>query len=57
MGPVVSRAHQQKVLGYIDKEVSEEQLWSWIARNYSVAGYPRRLYVKAALCLITSRLR
>ncbi|MEA7595288.1 SufD family Fe-S cluster assembly protein, partial [Salmonella enterica subsp. enterica serovar Virginia] len=26
MGPVVSRAHQQKVLGYIDKGVSEGAL-------------------------------
>ncbi len=56
MGPVVSRAHQQKVLGYIDKGVSEEQLWSWMAATIAWRDI-LKAFMSAALCLITSRLR
>ncbi len=56
MGPVVSRAHQQKVLGYIDKGVSGEQLWSWMAATIAWRDI-LKAFMSAALCLITSRLR
>lgn len=49
MGPVVSRAHQQKVLGYIDKGVSEGATLVMDGRNYSVAGYPEGFYVGGTL--------
>ncbi len=49
-------AHQQKVLGYIDKGVSEGATLVMDGRNYSVAGYPEGFYVGGS-CLITSRLR
>ncbi|MEH1656822.1 aldehyde dehydrogenase family protein, partial [Salmonella enterica] len=48
-GPVVSRAHQQKVLGYIDKGVSEGATLVMDGRNYSVAGYPEGFYVGGTL--------
>ncbi|WP_410971759.1 aldehyde dehydrogenase family protein, partial [Salmonella sp. SAL4437] len=46
---VVSRAHQQKVLGYIDKGVSEGATLVMDGRNYSVAGYPEGFYVGGTL--------
>ncbi|EKP5052377.1 malonate-semialdehyde dehydrogenase IolA [Salmonella enterica] len=49
MGPVVSRAHQQKVLGYIDKGVSEGATLVMDGRNYSVAGYSEGFYVGGTL--------
>ena len=49
MGPVVSRAHQQKVIGYIDKGVAEGADLIIDGRNYKVAGHPDGFYVGGTL--------
>lgn len=49
MGPVVSRAHQQKVLGYIDKGIAEGADLVIDGRNCQVAGYPEGFYVGGTL--------
>lgn len=49
MGPVVSQAHQKKVLGYIDKGVSEGAKLLLDGRNYRVEGHPNGFYVGGTL--------
>lgn len=49
MGPVVSQAHQKKVLGYIDKGVSEGAKLLIDGRNYRVEGHPDGFYVGGTL--------
>lgn len=49
MGPVVSLAHQQKVLGYIDKGVAEGADLIIDGRNCKVAGHPGGFYVGGTL--------
>jgi malonate-semialdehyde dehydrogenase (acetylating)/methylmalonate-semialdehyde dehydrogenase len=49
MGPVVSRAHQQKVLGYIDKGVAEGAQLVVDGRNFTPAGYEEGYYVGGTL--------
>lgn len=49
MGPVVSRAHQQKVCGYIDKGEAEGAQLLIDGRNYAVAGHPEGFYVGGTL--------
>ncbi|QUY47209.1 CoA-acylating methylmalonate-semialdehyde dehydrogenase [Serratia plymuthica] len=49
MGPLVSSAHQKKVLGYIDLGVEEGATLVADGRNYQVAGYPEGYYVGGTL--------
>ncbi|ATA21299.1 methylmalonate-semialdehyde dehydrogenase [acylating] [Gibbsiella quercinecans] len=49
MGPVVSRAHQQKVVGYIDKGVSEGATLVIDGRDYQVDGHPQGFFVGGTL--------
>ncbi|EHQ8971285.1 CoA-acylating methylmalonate-semialdehyde dehydrogenase [Escherichia coli] len=49
MGPVVSQAHQKKVLGYIDQGVAEGAKLIIDGRNYQVAGHPNGFYVGGTL--------
>ncbi|WP_413738476.1 CoA-acylating methylmalonate-semialdehyde dehydrogenase [Sodalis sp. RH21] len=49
MGPVVSQAHQKKVLGYIDKGVSEGAKLVIDGRNHQVPGHPNGFYVGGTL--------
>ncbi|SFN41767.1 malonate-semialdehyde dehydrogenase (acetylating) / methylmalonate-semialdehyde dehydrogenase [Izhakiella capsodis] len=49
MGPVVSAAHQKKVLGYIDKGEQEGATLIIDGRNYKVAGYDNGYYVGGTL--------
>ena len=49
MGPVVSRVHQQKVLGYIDKGENEGATLLIDGRNYHVPGHPNGFYVGGTL--------
>lgn len=49
MGPVVSLAHQKKVLGYIDKGVAEGATLITDGRRYQVAGHPKGFYVGGTL--------
>jgi malonate-semialdehyde dehydrogenase (acetylating)/methylmalonate-semialdehyde dehydrogenase len=49
MGPVVSRTHQQKVLGYIDKGVAEGAQLVVDGRNFTPAGYEEGYYVGGTL--------
>lgn len=49
MGPVVSQAHQKKVLGYIDKGVAEGAKLLVDGRNFKVEGYPDGFYVGGTL--------
>lgn len=49
MGPVVSRAHQQKVLGYIDKGIAEGAKLVVDGRHYAPAGYEEGYYVGGTL--------
>lgn len=49
MGPVVSKAHQKKVLGYIDRGVEEGASLLIDGRNYQVNGYPQGFYVGGTL--------
>ena len=45
MGPVISSAHQQRVLGYIDKGVEEGADLILDGRNFQVDGYPNGFFV------------
>lgn len=49
MGPVVSQAHQKKVLGYIDRGVSEGADLVMDGRNYRVEGHANGFYVGGTL--------
>ncbi len=49
MGPVVSEAHQKKVLGYIDKGVAEGAKLVIDGRNISVKGHEQGYYVGGTL--------
>ncbi|PMC26295.1 methylmalonate-semialdehyde dehydrogenase (CoA acylating), partial [Klebsiella aerogenes] len=49
MGPVVSEAHQKKVLGYIDKGVSEGASLVVDGRRLRVAGHEDGYYVGGTL--------
>ena len=49
MGPVVSRAHQEKVLGYIDKGVAEGAKLIVDGRKYQVKEHPNGFYVGGTL--------
>ncbi|WP_241576320.1 CoA-acylating methylmalonate-semialdehyde dehydrogenase [Rosenbergiella collisarenosi] len=49
MGPVISKQHQQKVLGYIDTGVAEGAKLVVDGRNYSVAGHTHGFYVGGTL--------
>ncbi|MBI3309902.1 MAG: aldehyde dehydrogenase family protein, partial [Serratia liquefaciens] len=49
MGPLVSSAHQKKVLGYIDLGVEEGATLVADGRNYQVSGYPDGYYVGGTL--------
>ena len=49
MGPVVSQAHQKKVLGYIERGVSEGADLLIDGRNYKVEGHPNGFYVGGTL--------
>ena len=49
MGPVVSEAHQKKVLGYIDKGVSEGATLVVDGRKLRVAGFEEGYYVGGTL--------
>lgn len=49
MGPLVSRAHQQKVLGYIDLGVQEGATLVVDGRHCQIAGYPEGYYVGGTL--------
>ncbi len=49
MGPLVSSAHQKKVLGYIDLGVEEGATLVADGRNYQVSGYPKGYYVSGTL--------
>ncbi|RTF95139.1 CoA-acylating methylmalonate-semialdehyde dehydrogenase [Serratia marcescens] len=49
MGPLVSSAHQKKVLGYIDLGVEEGATLVADGRNYQVPGYPEGYYVGGTL--------
>lgn len=45
MGPVVSAAHQKKVLGYIEKGIAEGAKLVLDGRNCKVEGYPNGFFV------------
>lgn len=49
MGPVVSQAHQKKVLGYIDRGVSEGAKLLLDGRNYKVEGHQNGFFVGGTL--------
>ncbi|MBV4368427.1 CoA-acylating methylmalonate-semialdehyde dehydrogenase [Erwinia sp. BNK-24-b] len=49
MGPVVSAAHQKKVLGYIDKGVEEGAKLVVDGRNFQVPGHAEGYYVGGTL--------
>ena len=49
MGPLVSSAHQKKVLGYINLGVEEGATLVVDGRNYQVSGYPNGYYVGGTL--------
>ncbi|MDX1459123.1 MAG: CoA-acylating methylmalonate-semialdehyde dehydrogenase [Marinobacter sp.] len=49
MGPVVSRAHQQKILSYIDTGVEEGAELVVDGRNFTVDGYEEGFYVGPTL--------
>ncbi|WP_268594306.1 aldehyde dehydrogenase family protein, partial [Escherichia coli] len=49
IGPLVSSAHQKKVLGYIDLGVEEGATLVADGRNYQVPGYPEGYYVGGTL--------
>ncbi|WP_411900319.1 aldehyde dehydrogenase family protein, partial [Salmonella enterica] len=49
LGPVVSGAQQQKVVGDLDKGGGGGATLVMDGRNYSVAGYPEGLYVGGTL--------
>ena len=45
MGPVVSKKHKEKVLGYIEKGIKEEGRLILDGRNIKVEGYPNGFYI------------
>jgi malonate-semialdehyde dehydrogenase (acetylating)/methylmalonate-semialdehyde dehydrogenase len=45
MGPVVSRQHMEKVLGYIEKGIQEGARLVLDGRNIKVDGYPKGFYI------------
>ena len=45
MGPVVSAAHKQRVLGYIEKGIAEGATLLLDGRNFQVDGYPDGFFV------------
>jgi malonate-semialdehyde dehydrogenase (acetylating)/methylmalonate-semialdehyde dehydrogenase len=45
MGPVVSRKHMEKVLGYIEKGIQEGAKLILDGRNIKVEGYPNGFYI------------
>jgi malonate-semialdehyde dehydrogenase (acetylating)/methylmalonate-semialdehyde dehydrogenase len=45
MGPVISRKHKEKVLGYIEKGIQEGAKLILDGRNIKVEGYPNGFYV------------
>jgi malonate-semialdehyde dehydrogenase (acetylating)/methylmalonate-semialdehyde dehydrogenase len=45
MGPVVSEAHRQRVLGYIEKGIAEGAKLILDGRNYRVKDYPNGFFV------------
>ncbi|CAG9296323.1 CoA-acylating methylmalonate-semialdehyde dehydrogenase [Celerinatantimonas diazotrophica] len=49
MGPVISKAHQEKVLGYINIGEQEGAKLVVDGRNYQVKGYPNGYYVGGTL--------
>ena len=49
MGPLISAAHQKKVLGYIDQGVKEGATLVTDGRHYKVAGYEQGYYVGGTL--------
>ncbi len=49
MGPVVSQAHQRKVVGYIDRGVEEGATLLIDGRKIKVAGHPDGFYVGGTL--------
>ena len=55
MGPLVTREHADKVLGYIDQGVSEGATLVVDGRNFVVTGHENGYFV-AQPCLITSNL-
>jgi malonate-semialdehyde dehydrogenase (acetylating)/methylmalonate-semialdehyde dehydrogenase len=49
MGPVISKAHQSKVVGYIDQGVAEGAKLVIDGRNHKVEGHPEGFYVGGTL--------
>jgi malonate-semialdehyde dehydrogenase (acetylating)/methylmalonate-semialdehyde dehydrogenase len=49
MGPVISAAHKQRVLGYIEKGIEEGADLVLDGRNYEVEGYPNGFFVGPTL--------
>ena len=45
MGPVVSKAHQERILAYIEKGIEEGADLILDGRNFSVDGYPNGFFV------------
>jgi malonate-semialdehyde dehydrogenase (acetylating)/methylmalonate-semialdehyde dehydrogenase len=45
MGPVISAAHKERVLGYIEKGIAEGADLVLDGRNYEVEGYPNGFFV------------
>lgn len=45
MGPVISRAHKERVLGYIEKGIAEGAKLLLDGRNVTVEGHPNGFYV------------
>ena len=45
MGPVISAAHKERVLGYIEKGIEEGADLILDGRNYEVEGYPNGFFV------------
>jgi len=49
MGPVISAAHKERVLGYIEKGIAEGADLVLDGRNYKVEGYPDGFFVGPTL--------
>ncbi|CNG73918.1 CoA-acylating methylmalonate-semialdehyde dehydrogenase [Yersinia frederiksenii] len=49
MGPLISAAHQKKVLGYIDQGIKEGATLITDGRHYNVTGYEQGYYVGGTL--------
>jgi malonate-semialdehyde dehydrogenase (acetylating)/methylmalonate-semialdehyde dehydrogenase len=45
MGPVVTKKHKEKVLGYIEKGIQEGAKLILDGRNFKVDGYPNGFYI------------